>query len=108
SNVWFTDGNLHMFNQKPQPGRKPIEGREVADWEEKISNLYIEGARELDEEKRKEIYAETQHLTEEYLPFIYLVNLFSLTAVRNRFEGIKYSALGGAFWNIDELRLTDE
>jgi peptide/nickel transport system substrate-binding protein len=26
--------------------------------------------------------------------------------VRNRFEGIKFSALGGAFWNIHEIKIT--
>ena len=31
--------------------------------------------------------------------FFYLVNPLSMTAVRARFEGIQYSALGGAFWN---------
>ena len=33
-------------------------GWEVADWEKKIDELYIQGAQELDENKRKEIYAE--------------------------------------------------
>ena len=105
ANVWFTDGNLHMFNQKPQPGSTPIEGRQVAEWEEKIGQLYIEAAQELDEEKRKEIYQETQALTEEYVPFIYLVNSLSLGAVRDRIEGIQYSALGGAFWNVEQLSI---
>ncbi len=105
ANVWFPDGNLHMFNQKPQAGSTPIEGRKVSAWEKKIGELYIEAARELDEEKRKEIYGETQSLTEEYLPFIYLVNSLSLGAVRDRIQVIEYSALGGAFWNVEELRI---
>ncbi|NJK99587.1 MAG: ABC transporter substrate-binding protein [Spirulinaceae cyanobacterium RM2_2_10] len=107
ANIWFTDGNLHMFNQEPQPGREPIIGRTIADWEEEIANLYIQAARELDEEKRKAIYAETQRLAEEYVPFIYLVNPLSLGAVRDRFQGIEYSALGGAFWNIESLKLQE-
>ena len=36
---------------------------------------------------------------------IYLVNPYSLSAVRNKFQGIEYSALGGAFWNLDELQI---
>lgn len=107
ANLWFPDGNLHLFNQKPQPGRQPIEGRIVADWEEKIGQLYIEGARELDFEKRKEIYNQTQQLASEYLPLIYLVNPYSLSAVRNRIQGVEYSALGGAFWNIQTLTLRE-
>ena len=106
ANVWSPQGGLHMFNQKPQAGQKPIEGWEVADWENKINELYIQGAQEFDEVKLKAIYGESQQLTQEYLPFIYLVNSYSLSAVRNRFEGIKFSALGGAFWNIHEIKIT--
>ncbi|MBW4560346.1 MAG: ABC transporter substrate-binding protein [Mojavia pulchra JT2-VF2] len=107
SNVWSPDGGLHMFNQKPQPGQKPIEGREVAPWEAEIGKLYIQAAQEFDEAKVKEIYGETQRISQEYLPFIYLVNQLSMSAVRNRFEGINYSAIGGAFWNIHEIKITD-
>ncbi|WP_107666671.1 ABC transporter substrate-binding protein [Cyanothece sp. BG0011] len=106
-NLWYTDGNLHMFNQKPQPGMKPITGRVVTDWEKEIEQLYIAGSQELDMDKRKEIYNEAQELVSEYLPFIYLVNPYSLAAVKNRFEGIEYSALGGAFWNIEKLSVKD-
>lgn len=108
ANVWFPEGNLHMFNQKPQPGQKPVEGWVASDWEKRIHQLYIQAAGEFDLAKRKALYAETQRIAEEYLPFIYLVNPFSLAAVRDRIQPIQYSALGGAFWNIDELKLTSE
>lgn len=106
ANVWSPDGGLHMFNQKPQAGQKPIEGREVAEWEQKINELYIQGAQEFDEAKLKKIYGESQQLAQEYVPFIHLINPYSLSAVRNRFEGIKFSALGGLFWNIHEIKVT--
>jgi peptide/nickel transport system substrate-binding protein len=105
ANVWNPEGGLHMFNQKPQAGQKPIEGWEVAPWEAKIGQLYIQAARELDEAKRKAIYAETQKITQENLPFIYLVNQYALSAVRDRFENIRFSALGGAFWNLYEIKM---
>jgi peptide/nickel transport system substrate-binding protein len=107
ANVWAPEGGLHMFNQKPQAGQKPIQGREVAPWETEIGNLYIQAAQEFDEAKVKAIYAETQRISQENLPFIYLVNAYSMSAVRNRFEGIKFSALGGAFWNIEQIKVTD-
>ncbi|MEM8780092.1 MAG: ABC transporter substrate-binding protein, partial [Cyanobacteria bacterium P01_G01_bin.49] len=106
-NLWYTDGNLHMFNQKPQSGAKEVTGRVVAKWEQEIEDLYVRGSQELDMEKRKAIYDQDQELVSEYLPFIYLVNPDSLAAVRNRFKGINYSALGGAFWNIETLSVTD-
>ncbi|HEY9694463.1 MAG TPA: ABC transporter substrate-binding protein [Oculatellaceae cyanobacterium] len=108
ANVWSPEGGLHSFNQKPQPGQPQIEGRKVYPWEEEIGNLYIQGARELDEAKRKEIYAKTQQITQDNLPVIYLINSLATSAVRDRIQGIKYSALGGALWNIHELKLSEE
>lgn len=104
-NVWAPEGRLHAFNQSPDPSQDPLEGREVTDWEAKIGQLYIQGSQELDETKRKAIYAETQRLAQEYVPFIHLVNPLSLVAVRDRVQGVKYSALGGALWNVYELRV---
>ncbi|MGB3496300.1 MAG: ABC transporter substrate-binding protein [Elainellaceae cyanobacterium] len=108
ANVWRVDGSLHAFNQKPADGEEPLEGQEIAEWEAEISRLYVDAAKELDEEARKELYGETQRLTQEYLPFIYLVNPLSLGAVRNRVEGVQYSALGGSLWNIDDLQLDQQ
>ncbi|MEP0793549.1 ABC transporter substrate-binding protein [Trichocoleus sp. DQ-A3] len=107
ANVWLPDGGLHSFNQDAVSGSKPIQGREVAAWEAEIGRLYIKAAQELDEVKRKEIYAQTQRITQEYLPMIYLVNPLSMSAVRDRVTGIKYSSLGGALWNVYELEVTD-
>lgn len=107
ANVWSPDGGLHTFNQKPQQGQPPLEGREVYDWETEIGRLYVEGARTVDEAKRKAIYAETQRITQEYLPMIYLVNSLSMSAVRDRIQNVKYNALGGVVWNIYELKVSD-
>ncbi|MBD1807238.1 ABC transporter substrate-binding protein [Microcoleus sp. FACHB-SPT15] len=107
ANVWLPDGGLHAFNQKPQQGQVPIEGREVYDWEAQIGRLYVEGAKTVDEAKRKAIYAETQRITQEYLPMIYLVNSLSMSAVRDRIQNVKYNALGGVVWNIYELKVSD-
>jgi peptide/nickel transport system substrate-binding protein len=104
ANTWNTKGGLHTFNLAPQPGEPPIQGWQPADWELNIEDLYIKGASELDEAKRKAIYAESQRVTQEYLPYIYLVNPLEMEAVRDRIQGIKYTALGGAFWNLYELR----
>jgi peptide/nickel transport system substrate-binding protein len=107
-NIWATDGALHNFNQGPNPGQPPIPGREVADWEQQISDLYIQGAQELDEAKRKAIYGEAQQLVQEYLPFIYMITPLDFVAVRDRVQNVKYSALGGALWNIAEIQLAAE
>lgn len=105
ANLWTPDGGSHMFNQKPQPKQKPIQDRKIAPWEARIGELFIQGARELDDKKRKEIYAEFQQIVQENAPLIYLVNPYSLAAVRNKFEGIKFTPLGGPFWNIYEIKV---
>ena len=110
ANVWLPDGGLHTFNQKPLAGSQPLTGWKVADWEAEISRLYIQGAQELDEEKRKQIYYQTQRLTQENLPFIYLVNPLSIAAVRDRLQGVKYTAVGsqaGTLWNKYELKVAE-
>lgn len=106
-NVWSTKGTLHSFNQAPQPGEPPIKGWVVADWEQKIDDLYVQASQEFDEAKRKELYAETQRIASEQVPFVYMVNPLTFEAVRDRISGIKYSAVGGAFWNLYELKIAE-
>ncbi|PZV10394.1 MAG: peptide ABC transporter substrate-binding protein [Leptolyngbya sp.] len=107
ANVWLLDGALHAFNQNAGPGQAPLDGWQAADWERRIADIYVQAAQVIDEDERFELYKETQQLTQDYLPFIYLINNLSLTAVRNRVEGVKYTALGGALWNIHELSVED-
>ena len=106
-NVWKSDGGLHTFNQKPRPGNEPLTGRIVSDWEKEIDRLYTEGAQTVDEAKRKEIYGQAQKIVLENLPFVYMVNPLTLAGIRNRVEGIDYTALGGSTWNINEQKLTE-
>jgi peptide/nickel transport system substrate-binding protein len=107
ANVWLLDGALHAFNQNAGPGQDPLEGWQAADWERRIAEIYVQAAQVIDFDERFELYKETQQLTQEYLPFIYLINNLSLTAVRNRVQGVKYTALGGSLWNVYELTVED-
>ncbi len=107
-NVWSPDGQLHLFNQKPGEGKTPLEERVVADWEAEIGRLYVKGSQELNDDKRKAIYAEIQKLVQQYVPMVYLVNPLALSAVRNEIEGVKFSALGGSLWNLHALKLSEE
>ena len=104
ANVWYPDGELHMFNQK----KDGLQGRQVTDWEKQIGDLYIKAARELDVAKRKEIYKQVQAIVAEQVPFIYLVNPLSLGALRNDIYPIEYSALGKGLWNLEELKVSEQ
>lgn len=109
STIWLTNGTLHTFNQNAQAGQDPLEGWEAADWETAIADIYIRAAQEIDPEKRKALYAESQRLAQEYLPFIHLVNPFNLGAVRNTIEGVNYSGIirPSALWNVPELTMAE-
>jgi peptide/nickel transport system substrate-binding protein len=74
--------------------------------EKEIDRLLIAGARELDETKRKQIYAQFQQVVQENLPVIHLVNDRALIAVRNSVEGLRYNGLPSwGLWNIQELKM---
>jgi len=106
-NVWSSQGSLHQFNQGPLPGEPPIQGWVVSPWEQEIDTLFTVGVQELDDTKRKVIYGRFQQIVQEQLPFIYLVNALDLAAVRDRVQNVKFSALGGPFWNLYELQIVD-
>lgn len=106
-NIWSVNGTLHSFNQGPQAGEPPIPGRKIYDWEQQIDDLYVKASQELDEGKRKELYQETQRIVAEQVPFIYMVNPLTFEAIRDRLSGIRYSAIGGAFWNLYELKISE-
>jgi peptide/nickel transport system substrate-binding protein len=108
ANFWSVDGGSHIFNLKPQAGKPQITDRVVADWEKKIDDLYIQAAQELNEDKRRQLYVETQKITQDNLPCIYLVNPLSLSAIKNRVKGIDYSPISGPFWNLHELSVSVE
>ena len=65
----------------PQPGETSFFGWQVSDWEREIDRLFVQGAQELDEEKRKMIYGEFQQVVQEQLPMIFWVNEVAMMAV---------------------------
>ena len=109
--LWAPDGDSHLFNMGPVGGEAPFPGREVADWEKKIHEIMIKGAQEIDETKRKAIYAEYQQLVQEQLPLIHLTTPLYLVAVRDRVQNAQPNSLAGstgvsgALWNTDQLVL---
>ncbi len=108
ANLWVSQGGSHSFNLSPQPGQPPIVGWKPLDWEREIDRLFVAGAREQDEAKRKLIYGEFQKIVQEQLPVIHLINEVALVAVRDRVQGLKYSGLPSwGLWNIEELQLKE-
>jgi peptide/nickel transport system substrate-binding protein len=105
SNIWQPDGASHTFNQRIENGKKQLEGQKVADWEAEVGRLYTQGASELDENKRKEIYGKAQQILQEQLPWIPLVVERIMAVGRDEIQGVKFPESGGLLWNIHELRM---
>lgn len=101
--TWSPDGRLHDFNLRPDD--TSIAGREVADWEARIGQLYQQAAQAMDFETRYRLYAEAQTLAQTYVPVVYLINPLALMAVRDRIDGVQYSAVSSLLWNVTELQV---
>ncbi|MBM3273710.1 MAG: ABC transporter substrate-binding protein, partial [Candidatus Sericytochromatia bacterium] len=102
-NIWYSEGRLHMFNQKLPSSKK----WDAQDWEKEIDKLFEEGATTLDEIKRKETYDKYQVIVAEKLPYIYIANRIQLYPVRNHFLNLNVTPIGGPVWNIWLLARTD-
>ncbi len=109
ANYWISSATSHDFNQGPKAGAPPIKNWTVSDWEKDIDRLFVLGAREFDEAKRKQIYAEFQRIVQEQVPVIHLVNGIALSAIRDRVQGVQFSGLDtrGSLWNVYELKVTN-
>jgi peptide/nickel transport system substrate-binding protein len=95
NNVWMSAGNMHQWDPYQEKPHRP--------WEAKIDELFRKGAQEMDETKRKAIYAEFQKIVGEEQPMIYTVVPDAIVALREKYGNVKPCALGGVTWNLDEL-----
>ena len=75
----------------------------MTDWEREIDLIFSQGTKELDFEKRKQLYDRFQIIVQEQLPLIGTVNPLSLVAVRDRVLGADPRPILGELWNLDEL-----
>jgi peptide/nickel transport system substrate-binding protein len=107
SHVWQPDGASHAFNQRAEGGTKKLEGQQVSDWELEMGQLYTQGALELEDDKRREIYGKVQQIGQEQLPWIPLVVERIMAVGRDKIEGIQYPESGGITWNMNELRVAE-
>ncbi|MGQ9837465.1 MAG: ABC transporter substrate-binding protein [Cyanobacteriota bacterium] len=106
SNIWRSDGRLHLFNLGDLPNNS-AEGVKISDWEREIDHIFITGVRELDFEKRKALYDRFQIIIQEQLPQIGTFNPLVLSAIRNRVEGVDPRPILGPLWNLEQLYIQE-
>lgn len=99
ANVWRSDGSLHFWESKELAAQSEVQ--------QEIDALFNHASQIFSTRKRKEAYAKWQFLVAENLPHIYTVLPEIIYAVNNRIEGVRPSALGGIFHNIEELKIKE-
>lgn len=97
--IWSSSGNLHQWY--------PYQDKPATAWEKDIDGIFRTGAQEMDETKRKALYARWQKIASEQMPLIYTVVPDGLVALRNKYGNVKPCSLGGVTWNIEELYQLD-
>jgi len=95
SNVWQSDGGLHMWNI----GR---DGPQT-EWEARVDEIFRVGRTILDPDRRVQAYYEWQDLAAENLPLIYAVTPLSYAAARDNIRNFAFTAFGGSLHNIHVL-----
>ena len=78
SNVWPSDGNLHLWH--------PLQQEPATEWEARIDYLYNEGGYTADPEKAQAIWDEYQRIILEQCPVIYLMRQRTFYAINNRWD----------------------
>jgi len=95
SNVWLSSGNLHMWH--------PYQEEPVRDWEREIDELFAQGMRTLEPERRREVYSRWQRIVNRELPLIYTVTSDTIHAVHSRVKNAQPTAIGGLTHNVEYL-----
>ncbi len=98
-NVWESSGQIHMWH--------PMQESPQTEWEKRIDEIFNQAVQELDRKKRKELYDQWQVIVSRQLPFIYTVLPANIFAIRNKFENLKPTSYGGAFHNLEELKVKE-
>lgn len=93
--ILMSDGRLHFWN--------PSQPRPETEWEARIDELMRQIGRELDQEKRVAAFFEVQAIMAEQQPLVFLVTANSYVGLKNRWQNVKPTPLGGVLWNLDAL-----
>ena len=94
---WHSGEGLHLwYPNQPEP---------ATEWEARIDELYIMASRELDRDKRVDLYHQAQQIASDNVPVIYTTLSERLTAVRNVFGNTTPTLYG--LWDVRYLYRTD-
>lgn len=104
ANVWLSSARTHMWYPKQQTPSTA--------WEARIDEIFQQGIKIFEPEKRKKLYDEWQMIATEQQPFIYTVSPLSILPVRNKFGNVYPTPIARAdrqpcSWNIYEVYIKE-
>lgn len=100
-NVWYSNGSLHLFNQRPSDGVKKLDDR--LPWEVRLDNIMDEASLKIKFNDRKRLYDEYQQIIYDEKPIVYLYSPIRVIAIRKKFKNIFPTPLAGVTYNLDEI-----
>ena len=91
--IWQPGGALYYWHRATQPAEDggPANFEVMADWEQRVYEIFDEASKLNDQEARVELYNEWQQLNGENLPVIMMVKPVNAAAVYNRVGNFVYS-----------------
>jgi peptide/nickel transport system substrate-binding protein len=93
-NVWLSSGSLHMW--------WPNQEKAATAWETEVDRIFEQVSAEVDQAKRKALYARWQQIVAEQVPIAYFTYPKTQPAVRNTLGNIKIG-LQGVIGDIDTM-----
>jgi peptide/nickel transport system substrate-binding protein len=93
--ILMSDGRLHFWN--------PSQPKPDTEWEARIDELMRQIGREMDPAKQRTDFFEVQAIMAEQQPLIFLVTSNSYVGLKNRWQNVQPTPLGGVLWNLDAL-----
>lgn len=97
-NVWYSNGSLHLFNQRPS-----TKATDRLAWEVQLDKIFDEASLKTNFKDRKKLYDEYQQIIYDEKPIIYLYSPVRVTAIRKKFGNIYPSKLSGIAYNLEEI-----
>jgi peptide/nickel transport system substrate-binding protein len=96
SNVWISNGNLHLWN--------PLQAKPATPWEARVDELYWQGFAERDPVKAKKIWDEFQHILLDQVPVMYIVYPVAFAAYRDKWANVRVDTLSAPDLNYVYLK----
>lgn len=96
-NVWFSDGALHLFNQRNS------QTDDLFEFEKELDEAFHNAVTVTDYDERKKYYDEYQQIVYDNKPIIYLYSPLRIYAVDKKLQNVYPTKLGGIIQNPAEI-----